>query len=478
MSARPFLRVSALHDASRSPSVLGEFVLGTRRIDFRRMDLNNSHRLPYPPGPKRLPLIGNLLDLPQRDESLTYNQIISTELFDKRSANYSDRADLTMINELMGWDCMFGNMRYGEKYKKHRRTFHRQFQASAIQVFSQTQTREAHKLIRLMLHSPHNFVEHLRENAASLIMNVTYGIEICGKDDEYVTIAEMALDGLAKAAAPGAFWVWGFKRKAREWRAAVVQMRDAPFAAVLEHINRGVARPSFVTYQMSGLESHSDVDEQIELIKGCAGMTYAALQTVSALHSFILAMIAYPEVQKKAQKEIDEVVGCGRLPDLDDRDSLPYIDAIVKELFRAALPHTSTHSDEFRGYHIPAGTLVIGNSWTILHDPVRYPEPHKFVPERFIPNTPNQDMSHVLAPLSCSFGYGRRMCPGRPLAETQIWLSVVCILSVFDIQREDLHPVEPKFTSGMICHPEPFRCNILPRGEFAVRLIRQTEDLI
>ena len=96
-------------------------------------------------------------------------------------------------------------------------------------------------------------------------------------------------------------------------------------------------------------------------------------------------MVLYPEVQKKAQAEIDAVVGQNRLPDFHDRPSLPYINAIVKESSRwnivlpfgrpfviiiitiltssEAIPHMSTTDDEYNGFFIPKGTIVIGNAW-------------------------------------------------------------------------------------------------------------------
>ena len=58
------------------------------------------------------------------------------------------------------------------------------------------------------------------------------------------------------------------------------------------------------------------------------------MQTVSAVQSFFLAMALYPEVQKKAQTEIDAVIGNNRLPDFSDRDALPYTNAIIKEAMR------------------------------------------------------------------------------------------------------------------------------------------------
>lgn len=80
-------------------------------------------------------------------------------------------------------------------------------------------------------------------------------------------------------------------------------------------------------------------------------------------------MSVFPEAQRKAQEEIDRVVGTGRLPTIADRDNLPYIDAVVKETLRwhpvapMGLPHTSTEDDVVEGYHIPKGSMVFANVW-------------------------------------------------------------------------------------------------------------------
>ncbi len=82
-------------------------------------------------------------------------------------------------------------------------------------------------------------------------------------------------------------------------------------------------------------------------------------------------MALYPDVQKKAQAELDKVVGSRRLPDFTDRQSLPYINALVKELTRwhivapTAIPHATIQDDEFNGYFIPKGSVVIVNLWYV-----------------------------------------------------------------------------------------------------------------
>ena len=80
-------------------------------------------------------------------------------------------------------------------------------------------------------------------------------------------------------------------------------------------------------------------------------------------------MAMYPDVQQKAQAELDAVVGPDRLPELSDSSSLPYLNALIKELLRwhpaliLGLPHSTLADDEYNGYFIPEGTLLIPNVW-------------------------------------------------------------------------------------------------------------------
>ena len=82
-------------------------------------------------------------------------------------------------------------------------------------------------------------------------------------------------------------------------------------------------------------------------------------------------MSLYPEVQRKAHAELDAVVGHDRLPDFSDRASLPYVDAVIKEMIRwhnstpMSLPHCTMEDDELHGYFIPVGTVLFGNTWCL-----------------------------------------------------------------------------------------------------------------
>lgn len=190
-------------------------------------------------------------------------------------------------------------------------------------------------------------------------------------------------------------------------------------------------------------------------------------------------MTLNPEAQATAQAELDTVIGIDRLPTAEDRISLPYVDALVKEVFRwqpvtpLGLPHRLTTEDTHAGYRIPAGSIVMANIWAMLHNADTYADPQRFNPDRFMGPSAERD------PREICFGFGRRVCPGQVLADASVWLSCALALAAFTIspaRDADGKEVLPKaaMTSGTISHPEPFQCHIAPRSQTMEALIRAT----
>lgn len=161
--------------------------------------------------------------------------------------------------------------------------------------------------------------------------------------------------------------------------------------------------------------------------------------TSSTMISCILAMCKFPEVQRKAQAEIDAVVGKDRSPDWDDvLEKLPYMAAIVKEVLRwrtvtvlAGIPHASTVDFNYEGYLIPAGTPIIGNMWAIHRNPRDFPEPDVFHPERFLDTEYKRPYPNVRG--SNPFGWGRRQCSGQPFAEQGLIFSLTRLIWAFNL---------------------------------------------
>lgn len=199
--------------------------------------------------------------------------------------------------------------------------------------------------------------------------------------------------------------------------------------------------------------------------------------TSSTMLSCILAMCYFPEVQKKAQEEIDAVVGGERAPNWDDIDSdrLPYITALVKETLRwrtvtilAGIPHANTQDFDYNGYHFPAGTNITANIWAMHRNPRDFPEPDVFRPERFLKGLerpyPNSRGSNP-------FGFGRRVCSGQPLAEQGLLYSLARLIWAFDMKPGlDQNGREVQldifaYSKSENIRPLPFKARFTPRSQ-------------
>ncbi|KAF7374532.1 Cytochrome p450 [Mycena sanguinolenta] len=381
-------------------------------------------QLPFPPGPSPYPIIGNFRDIPTKHAWLTYKKwgiqygsdivhasalgqhivIVNSvktavEIFEKRAHVYSGRPVLTMV-ELIGWDFTFSMLPGEDRWRDQRKMFHQHFRQDASRNYHPIQIKKVHLLLQALLSSPQAFREHLKTLAAAIIMATVYGYEVQPTSDHFVGLAVDAMKRLSDSVIPGTVAVntfpilrylppWmpgaGFQRFAAECRQIVKEMREAPFNFAKQNTRNGTDSTSVV----AKLLENNRYDE--EAIKDVAATAYGggADTTVSSLASFFLAMALYPDVQKKAQTEIDTVIGTDRLPEFEDRLSLPFVEALYREVMRwkpvlpLGLAHASTADDVYEGYFIPKGTAVISNIWAMTRDESIYPEPERFNPDRF-----------------------------------------------------------------------------------------------
>ncbi|KAF8994706.1 cytochrome P450 [Cyathus striatus] len=490
---------------------------------------------PLPPKPNILPLVGELLALTgdvksdckiyhkwckELNTDIIYLNILgsrmmildtyeaSKELLDKRSAINSGRTliqlrpKMPMLTGLMGWDFHFALMDYGNTWRQHRKVMHQAFTASAVKDFRPQQIKAARGLIKRLLSVPEDTVDEIRLMSGEIILSTTYGINVKSVDDRYIRLAEEGIDPLNQALIPGTFLVdtfpllkyvpaWfpgaGFKRKAREWRRAARGMVDIPFEDTKAAIKKGTANASFVTKCLDGISGGTSegMNAEEEIVKSVAGTMYqtGSETTAVGLATGILALLENPNVLKKAQQEIDSVVLPGNFPTFGDQESLPYMTAIVKEILRyqaiapIGVPHTTISDDVYNGYHIPAGTILMSNIWAILHDEKVFPDPEAFIPERFMVNDEVAE-----ARLEVAWGYGRRICVGRYMAFSTIWIALASIIAVYDISKpidDDgniVHPSHEYTSTSILPFPLPFKAVFKPRNEVAEALIRSGFD--
>ncbi|KAG8716133.1 hypothetical protein FRC11_008614 [Ceratobasidium sp. 423] len=253
-----------------------------------------------------------------------------------------------------------------------------------------------------------------------------------------------------------------FKAKAKQWSKLLDAYNNIPMNFVYEKMKTGDGKPClaarWVEREVDGKGGEKDlIEDNKSLIKWASSALVLAGSdtTASAVTTFFALMTLHPEVQAKAQAEIARVIGNDRLPTYSDRDSLPYIEAVYKEVLRwhpavpIGLPHlmTAAVDDEFRGrrssptsyfgltldegMRIPRGSVVFAMIGNMLYNPQMYPDPHIFNPERFTGPPENMERN----PENIIFGFGRS-------------------------------------------HIEPYKCTITPRSPKAVSLIEEAPEMV
>nr|ANC28044.1 cytochrome P450 [Polyporus umbellatus] len=491
-------------------------------------------RLALPPGPKGLPIIGNLRDMKlsglwfearkwaQQYGELVYLNVFgqgllfvntygaAVDLLEKRGAIYSDKPKMVMAGELCGCENMIGLTPYGDRLRRQRKLMLQALGANRISSYHPLLEVQTHNLLQGILSSPDDPTSIIRRYTGGLTLLIVYGYRVLSNTDRLLEMASESLDILSnRIAAAGIVWIvdlfpslkhipaWfpgaQFKCDAAIWKSKMEAFVNEPFEYTKQEMRQGTAAPCYVSMLLddAALESKDQcVDSQRDFdIRWTANSLYAASfdTTVSAISHFFLAMIQHPEVLQKAQKEIDAAVGNSRLPTFSDRPNLPYVDAIVSECLRISspvplgLPRAITEDNVYKGMFIPKGTLVFGNNYNMLRDPNVYPNPDEFMPERFL-----EDVDEATAKLrdvrNYVFGFGRRRCPGSFMIDASLWIAIASMVSAFDISRsvnEHGEVVEPDvvYDNSVFTIPRPFKYDIRPRSAHAVKVIREAKGL-
>ncbi|KAI9282568.1 cytochrome P450 [Sporodiniella umbellata] len=238
-------------------------------------------------------------------------------------------------------------------------------------------------------------------------------------------------------------------------------------------------QPSLIK-QLDEMKESLNIDEENIVIIGIE-MMIGGVDTTSYAMAFSLAVICHhPEWQKKMGDEIDAFVKeHGRMPRYVDRAQLPTVLAVMKETIRyrpsgsLGIPHRATEDIPYKDYIIPKDTVLISNIHTNNSSSNFYKEPEKFIPERYM-NDPRSIYASSNANIAnrelFTFGWGRRMCPGIYLAETEIfnWLCQLLVKSTIDpiisSDGQKIYPdIEDCMDLGAVVAPIPYRVKLSPR---------------
>ncbi|KAH9901308.1 cytochrome P450 [Cubamyces lactineus] len=473
-----------------------------------------------PPGPPRSILGDNMRDIPavQPWKQFTawnkqYGPVVSFylgrtpvimlgtaqaawDLLDKRSDIYSGRPRSIMAGEILSWGVRAITLSYGPRYKRWRALMHASLNSTAVTQYRSLQSLECKSLLRSLLGAkgPMEYKDHLTLFQMSVIFRIAYGRRIRTLQDD-VVIANTRVGGMF-AQVPGRYLVESWPILLRlpyrlQWfRHPVDKQREEDrkyYTSLMDHVRKrmvaGTAQPSMATI---ALERQAEFGlSELEMAYTLAGPWDAGVgTTVGGIEVFLLAMLHFPDVQAKAQTEIDKVVGRSRIPEFSDMESLPYVMAAIKEAARwrpvapTGFPHALMQDDTYNGYYLPKGATVYANIHAIMQDPELFPEPEQFRPERFL-HTKNPKLQGM----TIQFGFGRRICPGLHVANQSIFIVIARLLWAFNIvpvKDADGKPIIPSaddFVSRLVTRPSPFPCSFEVRDEHARELIVLEADM-
>ena len=206
----------------------------------------------------------------------------------------------------------------------------------------------------------------------------------------------------------------------------------------------------------------------------CADMLIAGTDTsAQTVNWFLLLMANRPEIQAKVHEELDRVIGRpstgseeASLPTVEDRTRLPYVFACLAESMRyrtigpLGLPHKASEDTEIGGYLVPAGTQVLGNIYSIHHDPRYWDSPNEFIPDRFLPQKDGSMSPALTSPAYLPFGTGHRRCPGRRFAETTVWLHITRMLHRLRFETPEGVPLTEDEMFGLAISPKPYSLRV------------------
>ncbi|ESK86194.1 cytochrome p450 [Moniliophthora roreri MCA 2997] len=514
----------------------------------------------YPPGPRKLPFVGNVFQVPNLRQWVQFSKwakefgpifhlavgpqhiiVLNTpeiveELFVRRSRVFSNRYAPHVAAEIMsaGQRTIFINGDTDE-FRAVKKAFHSAMNATASRRYRTLQDLESRMLLyhiselrrekdanmKMGTCSEHHWYSVVNRLATNVAVMIVYGLrvsEVYGSKKLHAihqvaeTVTHMSL--------PGAFLadVFPIFRLLPDylapWRIRAKQLHDREYglyggflSEIMSDRKKGVDRPD--CFVGAYIKERADHGHEVLPGKGVADdgclrdvfLAYAAGQVLEAasdttacfMKTYVLFMLAYPEVLKKARIELDSVVGSGRLPGFEDEERLPYLIATIKEVLRCrppiplGLPHSPSEDVIFDGYMIPKGSIVIGNVNAMHMDPVRFPEPTRFIPERWFASGkldtsepmrwgtgPDQDRDNYV------LGWGRRYCPGSHIAEASIFITLSRLIWGLNMYSPTGNSPDPwnedTYSAGFVTNPHSYDVVFEPRSPEHYAVLQRSFD--
>ncbi|THU96032.1 cytochrome P450 [Dendrothele bispora CBS 962.96] len=418
---------------------------------------------------------------------------VAYELLDKRSAIYSDRPRLIVATETLTKNRLLGIARWGERWRKMRRAAHESLKKEVVgEMYGEIVWRDAVLLASgLRFESstpaengensreevtttlaPPTWISHLERYTSSLFTAIAYDIPpIHSTTDPLIRSVCSLTSYITRATYPGAHLVEFFpilnylpsslpsplsflikwKRDAEDAYTRYNGAFESIYARVEERVKRGIEdKKSFARTLVEEDEKYRLTRHEASWL--AASMFVAGADTTANTLAWLIVILArFRRVQEKGTSNADISTDTPRLPRPSDLPHLPYCQAVIREALRwrpvdpLGLPHVSVENDVFGEWEIQKGTILLPNVWSMNRDVDVYgPDADEFKPERFLYRKRGQSepwLREVREEGHVNFGFGRRICVGKHVANLSVLMSMVMILWGWKVRPQLLNPV-------------------------------------
>ena len=373
---------------------------------------------------------------------------------------------------------------------------HRKVASSALKTYSNVKLKRGtvindefdllSKRVRSRNGQPHDITKEIRLAVMNVICALVFGSRYELGDPEFTKFMEIT-NTIARVVVAGSVvdlfpWLSFIPFKSIKKLKEISQERDELVGRIYrEHVQANrIDNPQDLTDAL--LKAKKEAEDEDSSVKGfltdenlimtMSEVFIAGMETTaSTLCWALLYLIHNPDVQQILHQELDQVIGPDRLPELEDKKNLPYLEATIIETLRLSslvalsIPHKTTVDTTLQGYSIPKDTTVIPNLWSLHHDPEIWEKPDAFRPERFLDEEGN--FVPPKADRFLPFSAGRRVCLGESLARIELFLVLARLLHSFKFENPpgcDLPTLETVY--GIALLPQPF--SVCARSRHAV----------
>ncbi|KAI4728004.1 cytochrome P450 [Aureobasidium sp. EXF-10728] len=467
------------------------------------------------PGPKLFPIIGRIHDMPIQKMWIKFKEFadihgpiyytemlgtkfiivsdekIAEELLVKKAKYNSDRP---AVPSLFDSKSTHGSMEYlplmgkNQYWARQRRFTHGYLTQATNAGYYGVMQHEVKRWMFRLLENPDAFNYTLEDMASKIMCTLNW-------DDpslsEYCISSAWGLLTQMSPAGPITNIItplWKLPEVINPWKKAEHKRHDEQQRWWMENLVRvktqmkqGTARWSF-TKQFLETEKTNNLSGDYEASSVLGMLALVGIFTVAGpLNYFLVAMVHHPEWLKKVQNEIDEQLG-GRMPSIEDFPKLPTLRACIKESMRwrpnvpTGVAHEAEQDDYYRGYFIPKGIRILPLDYAFLLNPVKYPDPESYRPERWLeagwPTFQEPLTQHPNIKGMTSFGFGQRQCLGMSLTQDELIVACGALAWAYNLKRKvdpatgrEIEVPTDKCNSLLIVKPDPFEMAFEPRSE-------------